>query len=337
MLSVLLAGMLLLLSGCTLPKSVTPISRTGLYFDTVITVTVYEKEDAAAIDDCFALAERYENLFSDTIETSDVSRINAAGGDAVTVDPDTIELLTIALDYAERSNGAFDPTIGALSSLWDFTAEDPHVPEETEIAAALATVDYHAVALNAETCTVRLTNPAARLDLGGIAKGYIADRMKEQLLSDGVTSAIINLGGNVLTVGEKPDGDAYTVGIQYPFEPEGTPIATLPVKDASLVSSGVYERYFTEGNVRYHHLLDTKTGYPVRNSLLGVTILSDASVDGDALSTICFCLGLEDGLSLIESLDGIEAVFITEDEVLHSTAGLTDLLQLRLLDNAGLL
>lgn len=317
---------MLLLSGCTLPEAATPISRSGLYFDTVITVTVYSEDDAAALDGCFSLAERYEKLFSDRIEGSDVSRINAAGGSPVTADEETITLLALALSYAELSDGAFDPTIGALSKLWDFSSEEHHVPEPEAIEAALKTVDYTGVEIDRNAHTVTLKNPEAQLDLGGIAKGYIADRMKEYLCAQGVSHAIINLGGNVVTVGSKPDGTDYRIGIQYPFEAEGTAITTLSVSDRSLVSSGVYERYFYEGDVLYHHILDTKTGYPVRNNLLSVTIYSENSVDGDALSTICFCLGLDEGMRLAESLPDIEAVFITDDEALHPTSFFADAL-----------
>ena len=144
---------------------------------------------------------------------------------------------------------------------------------------------------------------------------------------EGCQSAIINLGGNILTIGEKPDGSAFRLGIQKPFADGGTPSAALPVTDASLVSSGVYERYFESDGERFHHLLNPKTGMPENNGLLSVTILSDSSADGDILSTACFLLGLEDGMAYAESLPGIEAVFITEDYVLHPSSGLSGILQ----------
>lgn len=313
-----LVGFFLLLPGCA--PTATPYSKTGLFFDTVVTITVYSREALPAVDQCFSLAEHYESLFSDRIDTSDVSRINAAEGASVKVNPDTFTLLSIALSYAKLSDGAFDPTIGALSKLWDFTGENPTVPSQEAIDVALATVDYTGVQMDEASQTVCLTNPNAQLDLGDIAKGYIADRMKEYLLSEGINSALINLGGNVLAVGEKPDGSPYRVGIQKPFAEDGTPLATLSVKDSSVVSSGIYERYFEENSTLYHHILDTKTGYPLRNNLHAVTICSDASVDGDALSTICFCLGLDEGKKLIDSLPDTEAIFVTDDEVLHPTS-----------------
>ncbi len=319
MLCVLLCASILF--GCAIPREATPFSRSGFYFDTVITITVYDEKDLKSLDTCFSLADRYEHLFSTKIEDSDVARINAANGAPVTVDPETISLVNTALSYAALSDGAFDPTIGALSSLWDFQSEEPALPNPAEIEAALKTVDYRKVKVDEVNRTIQLECPGTRLDLGGIAKGYIADRMKDALMQEGVTSAIINLGGNVLVLGEKPDGSPYKVGIQYPFQPEGTAIETIDITDQSLVSSGCYERYMTIDGVRYHHILDTKTGYPVESGLLGVTILSDRSVDGDALSTICYVLGLEDGMTLIESLPDTEAVFIKEDETLVSSSG----------------
>ncbi len=315
---------LLFTAGCHVTPSAVPISRTDFAFDTVITITVYDKEDANALTDCFSLAEHYETLFSRTLEGSDVSRINSAGGAPVQVDPETIDLLESALSYARLSGGVFDPTIGAVSSLWDFSSGKGEVPAASDIEEAVRTVDYTEVTVDRENCLVQLLNKDARIDLGGIAKGYIADRMKDTLLSHGVENAIINLGGNVLVIGNKPDGSAYHIGIQKPFAGEGTPLAELPLSDMSLVSSGVYERYFEKDGELYHHILDTKTGYPVRNNLLGVTIRSRKSVDGDALSTICFALGLENGLSLIESIPDTEAVFITDDYVLHPSSGLAD-------------
>lgn len=203
---------------------------------------------------------------------------------------------------------------------WDFGENKDTVPSQKDINAALPTVDYHNIEISDNTVTLK--NPKTQIDLGGIAKGYIADQMKAQLRSDGITEGIINLGGNVLTVGLKKSGDTYKIGIQKPFDDSGSPIASVDITDASLVSSGVYERYFEKDGKRYHHILNPKTGYPYENGLLGVTIITDSSVDADALSTTCFALGLEDGMKLIENTKGAEAVFITEDFTLHKSSGI---------------
>ena len=312
----------LILTGCG-----EPISKSGFYFDTVITVTLYDSSKEQLLDGCFDLAAEYEGYFSNTVADSDISKINASGGTPVTVHDETIELLQKGISYGEQSNGAFDITIGRLSDLWNISTkalldetDASMVPSDTEIRQALATVDYRTIVIDGND--VSLTNPDAKLDLGGIAKGYIADKMKEYLLANGVKSALINLGGNVLTVGDKPDGSPFTIGIQYPFQEDGSSIASVKISDQTVVSSGIYERYFKVDDTLYHHILDTKTGYPCDNNLLGVTIITDHSVDGDALSTICFILGLDDGMALIEQLDGTEAIFITDDYELHVSSGM---------------
>ena len=162
------------------------------------------------------------------------------------------------------------------------------------------------------------TNDTA-IELGAIAKGYIADRLKDYLVSQNVKSAIINLGGNVLCIGGKPDDSSFKIGIQKPFADRSETIAVMDIKDKSVVSSGVYERCFEKNGTLYHHLLNPKTGYPYNNGLIAVTIISDQSVDGDALSTTCFALGLEDGLKLAESLDDVQAFFVTSDYEIHYT------------------
>ena len=167
----------------------------------------------------------------------------------------------------------------------------------------------------------------------GIAKGYIADQMKAYLNQKGITSGYINLGGNVLALGAKTDGSAYTIGIQRPFGEENEAIASVSITDQTVVSSGVYERYFEVDGTRYHHILDTATGYPYDNGLLEVTIITGASVDGDGLSTTCFSLGLEDGMALVESLDATEAIFITDDYEVHTSSGMGTVIPYEILED----
>ena len=335
-LCILLSMPVLLLSGCDLPSRLNlgktsgsgeSISKSGFYFNTVITVTLYGTKDESLLDDCFSLADTYENYFSNTIEDSDVSKINAADGAPVTVHEETAELIKKGLYYGDLSNGKFDITIGKLSDLWDISTKAlldqtdvSMIPSDDEINEALTTVDYQNVVVNGNTVTLK--NPSAKIDLGGIAKGYIADRMKDYLYKKGAACGYINLGGNVLCLGAKPDGSSYNIGIQRPFDEEGAAMLAVSVTDQTVVSSGVYERYFEVNGKRYHHILDTATGYPYDNGLLGVSIITDESVDGDGLSTTCFALGLDDGIALVESLDNTEAVFITEDYELHFSSGM---------------
>lgn len=294
-----------------------PIFKNGFYFNTVIAIQLNDTTDEALIDECFALADTYEHYFSRTREGSDIYKINHAGGESVEVHEETAELIRAGIEYGKNSDGLFDITIGALTELWDIPNNNGIIPDEEAIERAASTVDYTQIVVEGNTVT--LNNPDARLDLGGIAKGYVADRMKEYLNAHGAHEGFINLGGNVLTLGEKSDGTAYHIGIRKPFGEEGETITAVDVKDRSIVTSGRYERYFEKNGHIYHHILDPFTGYPYENDLNAVTILSDSSMDGDALSTICFALGMEKGMDLIKSMPDVDAVFIDTDNNLHDT------------------
>lgn len=318
--SILLISILFLTScASSTTTDTSPISKTNFFFDTVVTISIYDSTDETIIDGCFELCTYYESLFSRTIDTSEVSLINNST-DPVTVSDETIQILNEATKYSSLSSGKFDITISKLSSLWNFTGDNPSVPNDSDINSALSTVNYKDVVTNGNS--VDILNDETMIDLGGIAKGFIADKIKEFLLSKDVHSAIINLGGNILMVGTKPDGTDFNIGIQKPFSDRNESILYIKGSDLSVVSSGVYERYFYENDVLYHHILDTSTGYPVDNGLLSVTIVSYISAEGDALSTGCFALGLEKGTQLIESLDGVEAVFVDKDYNITYSSGL---------------
>ena len=297
------------LCGCTTSNK-DPISKTGIYFDTVISIKIYDSQETELLDQCFAFCEEFEYTVSRTIESSDISKINNSKGNPVTVSDTTIALLEKGIYYSELTNGAFDISIAPLSELWDFKNNPGEVPADDDIQNALSHVGYENILI--EDNTVTLLDPDMAIDLGGIAKGYMADQLKAYLHDQGVESALIDLGGNLLAVGSKPDGSNFTIGIKKPFK-EGEMISTESIQDLSVVTSGCYERFFKVDDKLYHHILDTSTGYSVDNELYGVTIFSEKSVDGDALSTSCFALGLEEGLKLIESLDGVDALFVTNN------------------------
>lgn len=309
---------MVLVSGCTTPPESESLTMSGMYFDTIVQIEAWGATDDI-MEHCKELCEYYEGLFSATIDTSEVSEINQAEGKPVTVSPETAELISKGIEYGRLSNGRFDVTIAPASSLWNFTDNTENtIPDPEKLDEAVSHIDYSCIQIEGNTVT--LTDPEARIDLGGIAKGYIADRLKEYLISEGIEHALIDLGGNMLTLGGRYDGSAFRIGIQRPFAETGTVMAAVSVRDKSVVSSGDYERYFEKDGVVYHHILDPDTGYPVQNDLDQVTIISDESVDGDALSTTCFTLGLEDGMKLIRSLDGVEAVFVTKDGKLHTSS-----------------
>ena len=241
------------------------------------------------------------------------------------VEPPVLDVILRGLEYSRLSQGVFDISVGPIVGLWNIGHEDARVPEPAEIDAALPYIDYRKVAVDETASTVFLMEQGMALDLGGIAKGFIADVIKARLKASGRTSAIINLGGNVDVLGAKPDGASYKIGVQNPDTERGEYIGILTVLGKSIVSSGAYERYLEVDGVRYHHILDPFTGYPAESDLAQVTIVSDNSVDGDGLSTTSFSLGLEKGMALIESIDEIEAVFVTADRKVYITSGLGDL------------
>lgn len=319
-----------------------PISISSIKLNTAVQITIYDSQDKALLDDCLALCDKYELVFSRTNEKSELYKLNhrkdtsdkdpntdrqttpypvSGTADTWHISEDLAALLSEGLDITRESDGAFDIAIAPLTSLWDFTAEDPKVPDDAAIQKALPLCSSDGVTIDGQDIT--LPSDDIQFDVGAIAKGYIADRLKDFLVKKGVKSAIINLGGNVLCIGSKPDGTPFKVGIQKPFADRNETEAVMDITGKSVVSSGIYERCFKQNGKLYHHILNPKTGYPYDNSLVSVTIISDQSVDGDALSTTCFALGLDKGLKFAEK-KGVQAVFITEDYKLHYTDGFRD-------------
>ena len=292
-------------------------SAVGFYLDTVITLTAYV-EDISVLDDALKDCGRYEALLSRTVEGSDVYRINHAGGAPVKVSSDTIEILKTARQVSELSGGAFDATIAPVSTLWDFTSGAAVLPDAGALSDSAAKVDYTKVEIDGDKVTLP---EGMMIDLGGIAKGYIADAVKARLMERGVKSAILSFGGNIVAIGAKPDGSPWRVGIQDIDQPTGTYMLVSKNAGGSTVTSGIYERGFELDGTYDHHQLDPKTGWPAQNELASVTIFSESSMWGDALATAAFVLGTEAGAELIEELDGIEAVFIARDRSVTCTSG----------------
>ena len=312
-------SVLLLFCGCQKNPSQMSISDVGFYFDTVVEIKLNGTEDESILKECFDLMAEYESLLSRTREGSDVWKINHSDGAPVAVSEDTAALIRLARTYYDLSDGAFDITIAPYVTLWDFQNNPGTIPTKDELTAASKHVGFENVQVSGNTVT--LADPETQIDLGGIAKGFIADRLKEYLTKEGIESAWINLGGNVLTIGTKPDKSLWKIGIRKPFGASDETAAVISVSGKSIVTSGTYERYFEKDGTIYHHILQPMTGQPVQNHLYSVTILSDSSADGDALSTTCFVLGKEDGIELVESLDGIEALFITDEQELIYSSG----------------
>lgn len=307
-----------------------PITATAFKLNTVVKITIYDSQDQRILDEAMALCDTYEKIFSRTMEESELYQLNhgllAQENGAYMLSDELAELVSQGLAYSELSEGAFDISIEPLSSLWDFTSGEKNIPTQQEIDRAKTLVNYKDVLLSDNQ--LRFAKEGMSLELGAIAKGYIADRIKDFLISRGVKSAIIDLGGNVLCVGKRINGEPFRIGIQRPFANRSEQAATVEIEDKSVVSSGVYERCFEKDGTLYHHILNPQDGYPYRNGLISVTIISNESVDGDGLSTSCFALGLEKGMDLINSLPDVQAVFITEDGELHLSEGFEEELKI---------
>lgn len=229
--------------------------------------------------------------------------------------------------YSEETNEAFNMTIGAVTQLWRIGFDDARKPEQSEIDNALQHIDYKKVEFNDKDKTVYLQEKGMIIDLGAIAKGYIADEAVKVLKDNGVTAAIVDLGGNVFVLGHSPRGndEPWTIGIQDPNQARGTVVGTIKESNKTVVTSGIYERYLEVDGKKYHHLFDSRTGYPFDNDIAGISIVTNKSIDGDALSTSAYAMGTKAGLEFVEGLgDGTEAIFVTKDDKVYLTKGLED-------------
>ena len=328
MLGAAAGGMLILLSGCGGPKTPGDIEGDRFLLDTLVSIRIYDSKDRSLLEDAFDAIARYENELVRYRPGSQTARINASGWDApVEVSRNTMELLGTALRFAEISRGRFDPTVGALVDLWGIGGENPRVPDDSEIQAALVSVGYEDVIVNTETRTVRLKRPGTLLDLGAVTKGWIADAVIENLAESGARHVLINLGGNVRVIGGKPGGKPYRIGLQDPFSERGRYLGVFTLMEGSVISSGVYERFFESEGRRYHHILDTRTGRPVENGLAAVTVISRGAADGDALSTALFALGLDEGMKTAAGMEGVEAAFITHEGTVVLSPGARDMFE----------
>jgi thiamine biosynthesis lipoprotein len=300
----------LVLSACSQSEPV----RSEHVLGTVCTVTLYDQGNARVYRDIFGRLREIENRMSVNLPGSDIFRVNAAAGvEPVQVHEDVFAVIERSLRYAKLSDGAFDPSVGPLVSLWDILSENPRIPPQEEIDAARSLVNWRDIELDSGRRAVFLKRPGMALDLGAIAKGYAADEAAVIIGRAGIKRAIIDLGGNILVYGRKKDNSPWKIGIQDPSGERGSYIGVAQVLDKTVVTSGVYERYFEAGGERYHHILSTETGFPARTGLLSVSIIAGKSIDADALSTSVFALGYERGKALLESLEEAGGIFIFDD------------------------
>ena len=321
---VLVLAVSILLSGCK--DRLEPNTKTQLMMGTIIDITIYDKDNDKAFDNAFSRIKDLENKFSLNIKSSELNKINNASQiSAVPVSSDTYNLINKSLFYSNITNGKFDVSIGPLVKSWGIGTDAAKIPPKDEISKDLSLISYKNIILSGSDKSVFLKGKGMVLDLGAIAKGYTADMVYKTLKDSGVKHAIINLGGNVLTLGNNPNDDSWKIGIQDPFSQRGGYLGIIKGNDnTSVVSSGIYERYFEVNGKRYHHILDVHTGFPTENNLAQTTIINNSSVDGDGLSTSTFVLGLDKGLDLINKTKNTQAIFVTKDKKVYITKGLKD-------------
>jgi len=302
---------------------VTKETSSEFLMDTIVDMQVYGENAQEVINNSFARMRQIENEMSKSIENSEVSKINKnAANQWVKVSEDTFKVIEKAIEYAKLTKGRFDPTIGPLVELWGIGTSEAKVPSVGEIEKNKKLVNYKNLKLNKEDSSIKFEKENMKIDLGGIAKGYAADEVRNIVKEAGIESAYVNLGGNVLVIGGKKDGTPWKIGIQDPREARGSVMASLEIRDKTVVTSGNYERYFRKDGVLYHHILNPETGKPTRNDLLSVSIISKDSFEADVLSTSAFIMGRKEAYDFIKSKDGIEAIFVTKDNKVYLTPGL---------------
>lgn len=298
------------------------VERTAVMMDTPVRVVVYGPEARAeeAADAALQEVQRLEDLWHPNRSGSDVARINrAAGRDPVKVSPETLALVQLSLDVAASSDGAFDPTVGPLVKAWGFGSQG-RVPSTVERERAMSLVDWQAVQVDKVAGTVYLSKPGMALDLGAAAKGYAAGLVREQLSRRGISSALVQLGGSVALLGQRPEGGAWQIAVQHPRE-SGQYLTVLSLEEGFVDTAGDYQRFFVEDGVRYHHILNPSTGEPARG-LASVTVISQRAEWSDAYATAAFVLGMEPGLQFLSRQPGVEAILVSTEGRVQVTPGL---------------
>ena len=284
---------------------------------TVITLTVFHPEGERLLDQCESMLRDYQQRFSANDASSTLMQVNAnAGRMPMKVDSDLYQLIRYGYDLSLSSNGRFNLVIGPLIKLWRIGFTDAKVPTDEEIQARMNLIDLTQVELDDENETVYLAKSGMEMDLGALAKGYFADQLKNFLKAEGVTAGIVDLGGNVLTIGKSPKHPSgyWQIGIQDPLRQRGNLMAAVAIQDQSVVTSGIYERFIKIGDTLYHHIFDSKTGYPVESEIASVTIVSDESIDGEVWTTLLFAETPADALVRLNEHASIEGIVITRQQ-----------------------
>lgn len=316
----------LIFSGCSKNQEI--ITKTALKMDTVFQLEAYGPKANEAIDAAFLRLDEIEQMASMTIDSSDISKINQeAGKEYVQVHPEIIKMLETAVKYSKLSDGVFDITVGPLVNLWGIGTDNERVPADDEIKSKLPLVGYKNISINEENNSVKLLTEGTAIDLGGIAKGFAADEVLKIYREYDIKGGIISLGGSsIYTVGQKPDGTPWNVGIKHPRKDNDQDyVGVISLSEQALSTSGDYERYFIKDGKRYHHILDPATGYPADNGVISVTIVVDSNIPdcnmiADILTKTVFVSGVDKGLKFIDSLQGVSCIAITSDYNIYKSS-----------------
>ncbi|HHY23233.1 MAG TPA: FAD:protein FMN transferase [Clostridiaceae bacterium] len=311
------------LAACTWTIWDDPVETEEFIMGTTITQRVYGSNAEIAVREVIDRLKTIENKMTVKLPDSELNLLNKmAGKGSVSLSQDTINVLKKAKEFSQLSHGAFDVTLGPVINAWGISTDKQRIPDDQEIRDLLLKVNYNDLIIDEKKQEAELEREGQSVDLGGIAKGYAGDEATEIYKKHGIESAYINLGGNVVVLGNRPDGKPWKIGIQNPRDVNGKYIGIVEVSDKAVITSGDYQRYFEKNGERYHHILDPNTGYPAKSGLISATIITGISINGDALSTAIFVLGLEKGMKLVESLEDVECVFITDDRNIYVTSGL---------------
>lgn len=285
--------------------------------DTVIRQTVYASDADVIIQNNDILRE-IENEMSKTINTSDVSRLNAANGASVDISAATAQVLEASLAEAEKTDGAFSPALGGVIDAWGFGTENARIPDAEELSDLLSNADYKKVTVDPEGGTASAND--MQIDLGGAVKGYALDRIAENLQQNNIESAVISLGGSIYAKGTKPDGSSYKIGIRDPYSGENDYMGTILLEGKFVSTSGIYERGFEKDGVWYHHIINPKTGYPADHGIESVTVVADSGILSDIYSTALFVMGVETGIEFAQQ-NGLDVLYLTKNKEIVTTDG----------------
>lgn len=305
-----------------------PYKETQFLMDTVIEITAYGPGAEEGIKEAFAEIHKLHIVTNNFDENSQVSKINQmAGKSKVVVNPDLIAIVMHSLDFSSKLEGAFDVTIGPLTEIWGIGNKGEYIPSQAEIEQSLSLVDYRLIEVDDIANTIYLPKAGMKLDLGGIAKGYAVDKVIAILKSKGITSALINAGGDVRVIGNKPDGKPWRIGVQHPRLTDEISAKLSLTQWDTMVTSGDYQRFIMKDGIRYSHIVDPRTGGQPRE-IASVTMVTNNSEEGDVLSTGIFVLGIEKGLEALKKFPDNEAIIITVDGKILITSGLEGKIEL---------